>query len=206
MDMINWMAIGNETDNICHITGLISRYYRTMLNHGESYTTLENELNNIQSYIGIQLLMHNDSFDVQYECDPQLLQNTVLNFILQPAVENALKHGINALTGKRGFLRIVVQERNGCILIDVCDNGPGLTPEQQQTLNQMLMSDSKNNGYGLRNVQERIQLAFGPEYGLTLSGKPNEGCVTRFYLPLFHLEDIYEEGSGKYGLGDKHVF
>ena len=184
MDVINWMAISKDTESICNTTRLISQYYRTMLNHGEFYTTFASELDNIRSYISIQLIMHADSFDVQYDCDADLLHYSVPNFILQPAVENAILHGIDPLSERRGLLRIVLEEHDGCILVDICDNGVGLTAEQQQSLNEMLLSDSKHAGYGLRNVQERIQLVFGAEYGLTLSGKPGEGCVTRFRLPF----------------------
>lgn len=186
MDVINWMAIRGDTDAICNVTMLISQYYRTSLNHGEYYTTFAKELENIRSYISIQLIMHADSFDAQYDCDEKLLQNKVPNFILQPAVENAIKHGIDSNTAKKekGLLRIILRESEGLVLVDICDNGIGLTEEQQQSLNEMLLSDSPNTGYGLRNVQERIHFACGKEYGLTLIGKPGEGCITRFRLPL----------------------
>ena len=184
MDVINWMAISENTKSICNITGLISQYYRTMLNHGEFYTTLAAELSNIKSYISIQLIMHANSFDVQYDCDDSLLQNKVPNFILQPAVENAIKHGIDPLSERRGLLRIVIHESEGCIFVDICDNSMGLTAEQLQSLNETLVSDSRHTGYGLCNVQKRIQMAFGTGYGLTLFSKPGEGFVTRFRLPF----------------------
>lgn len=184
MDVINWMAISGDTESICSTTGLISRYYRTMLNHGEFYTTFAKELDNIRSYISIQLIMHANSFDAQYDCDENLLHYSVPNFILQPAVENAILHGIDPLSERRGILHIVLKKQDGCILVDICDNGVGITAEQQQSLNEMLLSDSKHAGYGLRNVQERIQLVFGAEYGLSLSGKPGEGCIVRFRLPF----------------------
>ena len=178
------MAISENTKSICNITGLISQYYRTMLNHGEFYTTLAAELSNIKSYISIQLIMHANSFDVQYDCDDSLLQNKVPNFILQPAVENAIKHGIDPLSERRGLLRIVIHESEGCIFVDICDNSMGLTAEQLQSLNETLVSDSRHTGYGLCNVQKRIQMAFGTGYGLTLFSKPGEGFVTRFRLPF----------------------
>lgn len=184
MDVINWMAISKDTDSICNVTGLISQYYRTMLNNGEYYTTFADELSNIRSYIGIQLIMHANSFDVQYDYDEQLLKNKVPNFILQPAVENAILHGINAVTDRRCLLHIVLRKEDDFILVEITDNGAGITPEQQQSINKILQSDSKQIGYGLRNVQERIQLAFGPEYGLTLSGNEENGCTTTFRLPF----------------------
>lgn len=183
MDVVNWMALSKDTESICKVTGLISQYYRTLLNHGKFYTTFAEELSNIQSYISIQLIMHADSFDVQYDCDENLLQNKVPNFILQPAVENAIRHGIDSLSDKRGLLRIVLKETDTCILVDVCDNGVGLTAKQQQSINEMLLSDTRHGGYGLYNVNERIQLALGKEYGLTVFGSPGEGCITRFRLP-----------------------
>ena len=188
MDVINWMSISGETEKIRDVTGLISQYYRTMLNHGEFYTTLDEEFNNIRAYINIQLIMHADSFDVLYDCDEKLLSNKVPNFILQPAVENAILHGIGSLTEKRGELRVVLKESDGCILVDICDNGVGLTKKQQHSLNEMLLSDTRVGGYGLHNVQERIQVAFGQEYGITLLSNPGEGCITRFRLPFFTTE------------------
>ena len=189
MDVINWMAIAEEPEAICNVTGLVSKYYRTMLNHGEFYTTFLEELNNIESYISLQLIMHANSFDVQYDYDESLLEYKVPNFILQPAVENAIKHGIDPLSARRGILRIVLREREGCIVVDICDNGVGFTEEKQQLLNEMLLEDSVHAGYGLHNVQRRIQLAFGTEYGLTLIGKVDEGCIARFRLPLILDEE-----------------
>ena len=190
MDVINWMSISGETEKIRRVTGLISQYYRTMLNHGEFYTTLAEEFSNIRAYINIQLIMHAHSFDVMYDCDEKLLSNKVPNFILQPAVENAILHGIGSLTEKRGMLRIVLRESDGCIFVDICDNGMGLTKKQQQTLNEMLLSDTTTTGYGLHNVQKRIQFVFGDEYGITLSSEPGEGCITRFRLPFCTDETV----------------
>lgn len=184
MDVINWMAISKDTDSICHVTGLISQYYRTMLNHGEYYTTFAEELSNIRSYIGIQLIMHANSFDVQYDYDEELLKNKVPNFILQPAVENAILHGIDAVTDRHCLLCIVLRKEDEFILVEITDNGAGITLEQQQSINKMLQSDSKQIGYGLRNVQERIQLAFGSKYGLSLSSNEGNGCTTTFRLPF----------------------
>lgn len=185
MDTINWMVIQGTTDPICSVTALLSKYYRTMLNKGEFYTTLSRELDNIKAYIGIQMIMHNDSFDVEYDCDESLLQYEVPNFILQPAVENAIVHGIDPVTSRRCRIRIEIRRSQDGIHIQIGDNGVGITERQSRDLNGGNLNEVKNKGYGLSNVQERIHLAFGEEYGLTVTGKPGEGTVTSFRLPFF---------------------
>ncbi len=185
MDTINWMALKGTVDPICDVTALLSKYYRTMLNQGEFYTTLARELENIRSYIGIQQILHSNSFDVEYDCEEELLEYEVPNFILQPAVENAIVHGIDPVSSRRCRLRIELHSIEDKIRIRICDDGAGLTKESCQELNNDILNGGKNGGYGLGNVQERIHLAFGGEFGVTVSGEPDKGAQTVFVLPRF---------------------
>lgn len=108
LSTIKWKAIREGNDDISDITGYLAKFYRTSLNNGQDITDVKSEIDNIKSYIEIQKIAHSYSFDVEYRIDEKGLKNNMLNFILQPIVENAIKHGIDCNEGKeRG--KIIVE-------------------------------------------------------------------------------------------------
>ena len=102
LSLINWKAIEYEQDDISRITLALSNYYRTSLNKGKNTLMLEQEVSNVRSYIEIQQVMHDNSFDVDIDISSDILKAESLNLILQPLVENAIDHGIDLLTDRRG--------------------------------------------------------------------------------------------------------
>lgn len=106
LSLINWKAIEYEQDDISRITLALSNYYRTSLNKGKNTLMLEQEVSNVRSYIEIQQVMHDNSFDVDIDISSDILKAESLNLILQPLVENAIDHGIDLLTDRRGVITI----------------------------------------------------------------------------------------------------
>lgn len=106
LSLINWKAIEYEQDDISRITLALSNYYRTSLNKGKNTLMLEQEVSNVRSYIEIQQVMHDNSFDVDIDISSDILKAESLNLILQPLVENAINHGIDLLTDRRGVITI----------------------------------------------------------------------------------------------------
>lgn len=178
MDTINWVAPEGDSELICRITNHLATYYRTNLNHGRIYTTVANELDNIMAYISLQLLMYEYKFDVEYDIDRSVLELKTVSFILQPLVENAIQHSLSLLEDKKGLLLVRACREDGLLHLSVTDNGLGM---DQARAYEILSSKSK--GYGLRNVHERIQLAFGPEYGVYIKSSPGEGTEVSILLP-----------------------
>lgn len=179
LSLINSKAIINQQPEISQMSQLLSTFYRTTLNKGKSETTLENEIKNVQSYIDIQLLLHDQAFDVIYQIDPALPNIKVPNLLLQPLVENSIIHGILPNKVRRGKLFLSITKVQQQILISVLDNGLGIPDEQLQ---QLLTTDS--GGYGLKNVNERIHLSYGDGYGLTINSICGESTMITFCLPI----------------------
>lgn len=179
LSLINSKAIMNHQPEISQMSQLLSTFYRTTLNKGNTETTLENEIKNVQSYIDIQLLLHDQAFDVIYQIDSALPDIKVPNLLLQPLVENSIIHGILPNKVRRGKLFLSITKVQQQISISVLDNGLGIPDEQLQ---QLLTTDS--GGYGLKNVNERIHLSYGDEYGLTINSICGESTMITFCLPI----------------------
>ena len=110
LSIINWKAIEAEEDEISKVTLDLSTYYRTSLNRGETMTTVENEIRNIRAYLNIQLIMHDNSFQVEEEIDESCYQIMTPKLILQPLVENAIDHGLDPLEKEEKVLTIRVKK------------------------------------------------------------------------------------------------
>lgn len=178
LSLINWMALEEGQEEISKITLAMSSFYRTALNKGNNIILLENEIENIKSYLEIQLMMHDYEFDVEIKVDDTVKKCEVLNLILQPMLENAIEHGIDLKTDGRGKIRVEAIDRGDVLLLEVEDNGIGMEEEVQDVI---LTKQSK--GYGLRNVNERIRLYYGEEYHITIESKLGVGTKIITTLP-----------------------
>ncbi len=180
LSLINSKAIMINQKEISMVAQQLSMFYRTMLNKGKSTTTLQSEIDNLRSYINIQKIMHNDSFDVTYDIDESLLSCTILNFIIQPIAENAIIHGIDSHPDNRkGVLSISCHSDENYIKIKVMDNGPGMTNEECLSI-----LDSHSNGYGIKNVNQRIKLYYGDDSGLEYNSVVGIGTQCIISIPI----------------------
>lgn len=178
LSMINWKAIAAEQPDISRITLALSAFYRTSLNKGKNETDIKGEMENIRSYLDIQLMLHDDGFDLVMDVDEETLQYKIPNLILQPLVENAIEHGIDVMTDGRGLLTVRCKNGGDVIKLSVEDNGVGMTEKQAESI---LTGESK--GYGVRNVNERIKLYYGAEYGIKVTGAPGAGTNVLIIIP-----------------------
>ena len=162
LSSIKWKAIRQGNDDISDVTGLLATFYRTSLNNGESFTTVENELENVRAYIELQRHMHEFPFEVAYEIQEDAKQLRMLNFLLQPIVENAFKHGIDYTDETRdGRIVISCCTQEQYLLFTIKNNGPEIS---RQKAEESLQRPGKR--YGIYNIQERIDLYYGGECGL----------------------------------------
>ncbi len=179
LSLINNKALMNDQPEISQMSQLLSVFYRTTLNKGKSETLLQNEIKNVTSYIDIQRLLHDNSFDVLYQIDPNLPEIEVPNLLLQPLVENSIIHGILPNKTKRGQLFVTITKVMGQIYFTIMDNGVGIP---QEKLSALLATDS--SGYGLKNVHERLLLAYGEGSGLTINSIPGQSTMITFKIPV----------------------
>lgn len=179
LSLINNKALMNNQPEISQMSQLLSVFYRTTLNKGKAETLLQNEIKNVTSYIDIQRLLHDNSFDVLYQIDPNLPEIEVPNLLLQPLVENSIIHGILPNKTKRGQLFVTITKVMGQIYFTIMDNGIGIPQEKLSTL---LTTDS--SGYGLKNVHERLILAYGEGSDLTINSIPGQSTMISFKIPM----------------------
>lgn len=164
LSSIKWKAIRSGQDDIAEITSLLATFYRTALNEGKQITTVQNELDNIKAYVKIQLISHENSFEVQYDLSDQGLECNMPNFLVQPIVKNAICHGADACEEEKGVVQIQYRCEEEELIFAVYNNGPKISKEE---LHRILNTPGK--GYGLYNIRERIRMYYGEGYGIESS-------------------------------------
>ncbi|WP_195571326.1 cache domain-containing sensor histidine kinase [Paenibacillus sp. 1001270B_150601_E10] len=182
LSLINFKAIEHDEHEISHVVTSLSKFYRTALNKGNQRISVRDELHNIRSYLEIVQIMKDHFFDVQYEVEEDVLDYQTINLILQPIVENAIEHGLKKIA-RRGqlIIRAAMVEKELVFMIE--DNGAGISGER---LTGLLSTES--DSYGLKNVNERIQLTFGVEYGIQLQSNVGNGTRVSINLPVVTFE------------------
>lgn len=178
LSLINWKAIEAEEEDISNITLALSSFYRTSLNRGKNVLTVAKEIENVKSYLMIQSYMHDNSFDVVIDVDEDILGYETLNLLLQPLIENAIDHGIDLLEEGKGYIKIIGRQTEDTILLIVEDNGVGIEPEILDTI-----LTYKSKGYGVQNINQRIELFYGSPYCLTIESEVGKGTKCTVTIP-----------------------
>ncbi|SFS67247.1 sensor histidine kinase [Paenibacillus sp. BC26] len=182
---ISSLAIQNDDIEVSKIVNHLAKFYQTSLNMGHQYITLEKEIALTKHYLAIQHMRFDDSFIERWEVDESLSTYETLKLLLQPFVENAINHAIyDVHTSLIINIRVYRSMHVGApaLLLEVEDDGCGMSSEQVETL---LSSESKA-GYGIKNVHERVQLAYGQNYGVTIHSQAGLGTKITIMLPLQH--------------------
>lgn len=193
LDTIIWMAKAKKTEQVIEIVTALSTFFRISLSKGKDWITIEEEVERTRSYLTIQKMRYNDIMDFKIELDEAVAQNTVLKLTLQPLVENALYHGIK--NKRQGGTIHVRARRKGLheVLFEVEDNGIGFTPEKLAQLEVELADDSGDirmeTGVGIGNVNKRIRLYYGKQYGISIRSEYNAGTLVTLVIPAKVDED-----------------
>ncbi|RED63049.1 sensor histidine kinase [Cohnella lupini] len=180
---ISSLAIQNDDIEVSKIVNHLARFYQTSLNMGHQYITLEKEIALTKHYLAIQHMRFDDSFIERWEVDESLSTYQTLKLLLQPFVENAINH---AIYDDHQCLEISIRVYQSmhvgvpALLLEVEDDGCGMSSEQVEAL---LSSESKA-GYGIKNVHERVQLAYGQNYGVAIHSQVGLGTKITITLPL----------------------
>jgi two-component system, sensor histidine kinase YesM len=188
LDTIVWMAEANKSEQVIEIVCALSSFFRIALSKGREWISLRQEIEHVRSYLAIQKMRYRDILDYRIEVDEALLHNTILKLTLQPLVENALYHGIK--TKREGGL-IVVRVRcadDNMVLLQVEDDGVGFTPYKLAQIRATLAEDGgeismKESGFGLENVNKRIKLYYGRQYGLSIQSQYRGGTQVTVTIP-----------------------
>ena len=187
LDTIIWMAESKKTDQVIEIVRALSSFFRISLSKGRDWITIGEEVERTRSYLIIQKMRYRDIVDYQIEVEEGVAGNTILSLVLQPLVENALYHGVkNKRQG--GTIVVRVKQRNqNEVLLQVEDNGIGFTAEKLAQLQAELDDDSgelkSESGYGIGNVNKRIKLYYGRQYGISIQSEYQAGTCATIIIP-----------------------
>lgn len=156
----------------------LAKFYRLTLNEGRTMIPVPTEIEQANAYLEIQKIKYGDRLEVMFDFDTEIWPYETIKLILQPFIENVLKH---AWCGDHIHIRIVGRKEGDHILFRIIDDGIGI---RQERIDQIF--DSKghtNTGYGVRNVDQRIKLQYGPEYGVTIFSRVGIGTSVQIRIP-----------------------
>lgn len=184
LSIINSKAILAEQPEISDMAMQLSRFYRSALNHGRQTTTIQGELENIHAYVNLQLMLGSNRFTPVYDVDHSISNVRIPNFILQPIVENAIEHGLHCSLKPDRTLTIRVLREDSDVIFIVHDNGAGM---DEATLNSLY--NEKAEGYGIRNVDDRLRLTYGDRYSMRIISELGVSTTAILRLPADFLSN-----------------
>lgn len=190
LDTIVWLIEGNETDKAENMVMSLSEFFRLVLSKGKEYISIQDEEMHIRSYLEIQKVRYDDIMDYEIQIDSKLYQYRILKLTLQPLVENSLYHGIKYKRAK-GLIKVRGELKEQVIILTVKDTGVGMAPEELARLRNEITKPCKETekGFGLANVNERIRMNFGQEYGMTIDSVQGEGTTITIVIPAIPMEE-----------------
>ncbi len=190
LDLINWGAMDYGTVQVAEIARNLGQFYRLSLNHGKSAITIGNELHHVEAYVNIENVHFGGAINLSIHVPEEIRRLACLNIILQPFVENAIVHGIveHPDIVECNIFISAYRDSNDLIL-KVSDDGPGMDEKQ---LTDIFKNDSSStyNGYGVKNIQQRIRLCYGKKYGISYKSKPMDGTTVTIRIPALDLDAL----------------
>ena len=194
LNAIKWMAAINHDEKTADMIANLGRVLDHTLTRNQPMTNLKTELDILQAYIDILMMRYGNSFTYINEIDPALYSCQLPKFILQPIIENSIIHGLVHIN--HGFIRIWSKTDGTTLELYVQDNGIGMN---QNVLDDILQGGSEKNpkmrltGIGIRNVNDRLKIQYGPGYGLSVFSKKDQGFLAVLKIPLIRSSDSNEK-------------
>lgn len=212
LESITWMIEGEKNDEAVFMISQLAKLFRISLSKGSTVITVRDELQHAQSYMNIQKIRYKNTFSIVFDVDPEIYSYCTVKLILQPILENAISYGVSSMDDC-GEIKVTGQLADGNLILAVTDNGLGMSEEEVD----LVLTDSDRihkhgSGVGLVNVNNRIKILFGKEYGLLVESEPDEGTRVSIRIPavpyteenkkvleqgrLFSMEEINNRENG----------
>lgn len=190
LDTIIWLVEGNSPDKAVNMVVSLSDFFRIVLSKGKDIITIREEEQHVRSYLEIQQVRYRDILEFDIQIPEELYRYKILKLTLQPIVENSLYHGIKVKRGK-GTIYVSGHLKEGKIYFDIKDTGVGMSEAELASIRSKLTRPCKetDSGFGLANVNERIRMNYGAEYGVTVNSKQGEGTWVQIVIPAQSIEE-----------------
>lgn len=185
LNTVRWLANIQKAENISSITKSLIQLLQGCMGKGSELVTIREEVEYIKNYLNIMDYRYYDKFKVHFEIEEGIMEFKILRLILQPIVENSLIHGLEPMDGQ-GIIVLKGYRTENELRIKITDNGVGISADNLTSLMQDEPSGKKPrlSGIGIRNVDERIKLYFGEEYGVTVESVPNLFTTVEINIPI----------------------
>jgi two-component system sensor histidine kinase YesM len=183
LDTIAWLAkLKNEKD-IENLVLSLAKFFRLSLHKGDKFIKIKEEVDLVKSFLEIEKIRFPELFDVEYEIADEVKEIETLKLIFQPIVENAIKHGFSDID-YRGKITIRAELKENDIFFEIEDNGKGFDADEDLFADDKLLTGL--GGYGLKNVDERIKLEYGRDYGVSVLSVVGTGTKVQIKIKRTH--------------------
>ncbi|MEG1721207.1 MAG: sensor histidine kinase, partial [Pseudoflavonifractor sp.] len=196
LDTIVWMVENEHSDDAARAVTALARFFRISLSKGHNIISVRDELEHVRNYLLIQEMRYKNKFRYEIQAEDLAQSMSTIKLVVQPIVENAIYHSMDFMDGD-GLITIRAAVTGDALTISVRDNGIGMPPEQVARLlagapEAEPKVPGRGSGIGLKNVQERIRLYFGADYGVTIESEPDEGTCVTLRLPAVPYGELEE--------------
>lgn len=188
LDTINWLAKQHGAADISHIVMALSQLYRSAFNKGRDYILIRDVLESVRSYLYIEQFRYGSVRAYEVDVDERANECVILNLVIQPLVENAVVHGIGEQE-PGGDVTIRARFEPPMIRFEIADTGCGMVAEKLDIIRRSIGRPGASEASGLRNVNRRLQLFYGEEYGLSIESRPSEGTTVSFAIPIRRMPE-----------------
>lgn len=187
LDSIQWMCEEEKTEDAITMVGALAQLFRISISKGYELIPIEKEIQHAKNYLVIQSYRYKDQFTYHFDIDEEVLPYLCNKITIQPIIENALYHGISRMVDE-GEISITVRKTGDDIIMKIKDNGIGMSEEQVENILKKERTDSK--GIGVKNVNDRIKIYFGEDYGIVVQSELDVGTMITIKIPAV-MEDRY---------------
>lgn len=191
LDCIHWQAVVDGNREISTLVKALARYYRICLSKGRDVIPLEMEMEHVQNYMIIQNMRYDHIIGSEIHINEECKGALIPKLTLQPLVENSIYHGIKVEQSKEGSISLTAVRQGDMVEITLADTGTGMTQRQIEEMNQHLSEYDESFGYGVRNVNKRIELLYGMGYGLYYLKNSSGGVTVEIRIP--YVTEVKED-------------
>ncbi len=185
MDMINWLSQQGRSQEVTIAIQKLSRFYKLTLSRKQSLSTIQDELEHVSIYVELLNMRFVDSIDFIVDMPDSLMERAIPKLTFQPVVENCILHGIMEKEDKEGTIVLTGWEEENGIVILISDDGVGIPPEKLEKIltEKKIEAGSSGTNIAVYNTHRRLQLMYGPEYGLKYSSTVGVGTDVEIRVP-----------------------
>ncbi|MDD2503221.1 MAG: sensor histidine kinase, partial [Clostridia bacterium] len=192
LECIHWQASADGNEEVSVLVRALAQFYRLCLSDGKDVIHLEQEVEHARNYLIIQNMRYDNIIDSKIEMDEDCRRVLIPKITLQPLIENSIYHGIKVREGRKGELKITIHKKEDDVYIILADNGTGMKEDQIAKMNNSISEYDKDFGYGIRNVNRRIEILFGKKYGLHYDKNEMGGVTVTIRLPAHEINQYVE--------------